>query len=48
MQKQINYQFIAKQGYLKGGLKKRVLRELFINKNQIEQQRSQYAQANST
>jgi hypothetical protein len=43
MQKQINYQFIAEQGYLKGGLKKRVLRELFINKNQIKQQWSQYA-----
>jgi hypothetical protein len=43
MQKQINYQFIAEQGYLKGGLKKCVLRELFINKNQIKQQWSQYA-----
>jgi hypothetical protein len=43
MQKPINYQFIAEQGYLKGELKNRVLRKLFINKNQIKQQWSQYA-----
>ncbi len=31
----LSYQFITEQGYLKGGLKKRVLKELFINNHQI-------------